>query len=118
LALFCSNLNLVVFSQFGKQANVTVESKLFDAMLKTGLITPELAKKPIDFHFQRAARTDRAVSAVRQCCSMWLEMDKDANIDVLPARINAEMPDDIRVIGAFFLLLSSIRLFVFVMHSW
>ncbi len=98
-------MNLVVFSQLGKQANVTVESKLLDAMVKTGLITPELAKKPIDFNFQRAARTDRAVSAVRQCCSMWLEMDKDANIDALPALINTEMPDDIRVMGAFFPLL-------------
>uniref|UniRef100_A0A914UZ24 Pseudouridine synthase I TruA alpha/beta domain-containing protein n=1 Tax=Plectus sambesii TaxID=2011161 RepID=A0A914UZ24_9BILA len=68
-------------------------------MVKAGVIGQELADKPLDFNFQRAARTDKAVSAVRQCCSMWLDLEKDANIDTVPSLINAQLPDDIRVMG-------------------
>lgn len=79
---------------------MTIESKLLEAMVKAGLITQELADKPLDFNFQRAARTDRAVSAVRQCCSMWLDMEKDTTLESIPPRINIHLPEDIRVMGA------------------
>ena len=78
-------------------------------MVKAGVIGQELADKPLDFNFQRAARTDKAVSAARQCCSMWLDLEKEANIDTVPSLINAQLPDDIRVMGTLFSLSLTLR---------
>lgn len=43
-----------------------MEGCLLDAMYKLAIINEEQRKQPYLFYFQRAARTDRAVSAVRQ----------------------------------------------------
>lgn len=77
----------------------TIESKLLEAMEKAGWITPAQRDKPFDFFFQRAARTDRAVSAVRQMCGMQLPRD-DAKYQAEGAGIlNDLLPADIRVFG-------------------
>lgn len=77
----------------------TIESKLLEAMEKAGWITTAQKEKPFDFFFQRAARTDRAVSAARQMCGMQLPRD-DEKYQVEGAGIlNNLLPDDIRVFG-------------------
>lgn len=60
---------------FGMQRNPdtkTIEEELLMAMLKHKWITEEGFKQPQQLHFQRAARTDKGVSAARQCVSMKL----------------------------------------------
>ncbi|GMT32940.1 hypothetical protein PFISCL1PPCAC_24237, partial [Pristionchus fissidentatus] len=86
--------------QRGNGADVcpTIESHVLDAMCDLGWITPELKQTPFDFFFQRAARTDKAVSAVRQLISCQMPSAIDlptAGADL----INAKLPDDIRVFG-------------------
>ncbi|VDM47707.1 unnamed protein product [Toxocara canis] len=76
----------------------TIEGRLLDAMQKYGLITAEEVNKPNLFMFQRAARTDRAVSAVRQMCSMMLSFDEELP-KTGPDQLNKLLPDDIRVMG-------------------
>lgn len=44
----------------------TIEGHLLTALRLYGIIDEEQEQKPFGFYFQRAARTDRAVSAVRQ----------------------------------------------------
>lgn len=50
----------------------TIEEELLKALHKNKLINTEGFNQPQMIHFQRAARTDKGVSAVRQCCSMKL----------------------------------------------
>lgn len=44
----------------------TVEGELFKAMAECGYISEDDILSPVRFAFQRAARTDRSVSAARQ----------------------------------------------------
>ena len=44
----------------------TIEGELMQAMLKAELVNEEDTRKLQLLHFQRAARTDKGVSAVRQ----------------------------------------------------
>ncbi|KAL3075166.1 hypothetical protein niasHS_013389 [Heterodera schachtii] len=76
----------------------TIESHLLDAMHKHNFITDENRKDPFTFYFQRCARTDRSVSAVRQIVSMSLPMN-DVFVRDGPALLNDLLPDDIRVFG-------------------
>ncbi|CAH1159409.1 unnamed protein product [Phaedon cochleariae] len=79
---------------YGMQRNPntrTIEEDLFKALLKTELINEECYTQVQNMQFQRAARTDKGVSAVRQIVSLKL----GENIDL--AKINAELPDVIRV---------------------
>lgn len=60
---------------FGMQRNrdrPTIEEELLVAMLKHKWINEEGFKLPQMVHFQRAARTDKGVSAARQCVSLKL----------------------------------------------
>lgn len=60
---------------FGMQRNPgvnTIEEELLKAFFKNKLINEEGLNQPQMIHFQRAARTDKGVSAVRQCCSLKL----------------------------------------------
>lgn len=50
----------------------TIEEELLKAMLKHKWISEEGFKQPQMVHFQRAARTDKGVSAARQCISAKL----------------------------------------------
>ncbi|VDP02533.1 unnamed protein product [Heligmosomoides polygyrus] len=76
----------------------TIEGHLIGAMNKLGWITDEMKDQPGLFHFQRAARTDKAVSAVRQICGMELPKN-DEYVVTGPNELNALLPKDIRVIG-------------------
>lgn len=60
---------------FGMQRNPemkTIEEDLLAAMLRVGWITEDAFKQPQSIQFQRAARTDKGVSAARQCVSLKL----------------------------------------------
>ncbi|GMR41075.1 hypothetical protein PMAYCL1PPCAC_11270, partial [Pristionchus mayeri] len=87
-----------VRGRYGSEDWPTIESHVLNAMLELKWITPELRQSPFDFYFQRASRTDRRVSAVRQLVSMQMDEALD-----LPSRgaelINGKLPDDIRVFG-------------------
>ena len=76
----------------------TIESTVLDAMQKVGMITDDQKKRPGTFFFQRAARTDRRVSAVRQMVSFQLRLP-DEIADKGPELLNAQLPDDIRVLA-------------------
>lgn len=60
---------------FGMQRNPdvnTIEEELLKALFKNNMITDEAFQQPQYIHFQRAARTDKGVSAARQCISLKL----------------------------------------------
>lgn len=69
----------------------TIEEDLLSAMHKHKWISDEAFETPQEAAFQRAARTDKGVSAARQCVSMKLPNDTDI------AALNSDLPDDIRV---------------------
>lgn len=50
----------------------TIEDAMFRAMVNNNWITEANMKKPWTVSFQRGSRTDRGVSAARQCCSIML----------------------------------------------
>ncbi|ALC47188.1 CG4159 [Drosophila busckii] len=81
---------------FGMQRNPgmqTIEEELFKAMLKHKWITEDSFEQIQISCFQRAARTDKGVSAARQVCSVKLPEELD-----LPA-FNADLPEQIRLFG-------------------
>lgn len=69
----------------------TIEEELLKAMLKNKWITEDAFKQPQYASFQRAARTDKGVSASRQIVS--LKLPEDINVEAL----NQDLPDDIKV---------------------
>lgn len=75
----------------------TIESHLLFAMKKFGILTEEQIHNPGSFFFQRAARTDRRVSAVRQVCSMLLPLDYEF-LKNGTSILNSYLPADIRVL--------------------
>ncbi|ETN63682.1 pseudouridylate synthase [Anopheles darlingi] len=79
---------------FGMQRNPgtrTIEEDLLRAMLKQEWINDEGFRQPQQIQFQRAARTDKGVSAAVQVVSIKLP----DNLDV--AALNGELPPQIRV---------------------
>ncbi|XP_063993188.1 pseudouridylate synthase 1 homolog [Diachasmimorpha longicaudata] len=81
---------------YGMQRNPnmrTIEEDLITAMLKAKLIDEEAFETIQYTNFQRAARTDKGVSATRQICSA--KLPDFANID----DINKFLPKEIRVFG-------------------
>lgn len=50
----------------------TIEEELLKALFKNKMITEDSFNQPQYAHFQRAARTDKGVSAARQCVSLKL----------------------------------------------
>lgn len=82
---------------YGMQRNpqtATIEEELFTALLKSEHINEENFNQVQTMQFQRAARTDKGVSAVRQVCSMKLRETLDI------AKINEHLPETIRIFGA------------------
>lgn len=72
---YCMLLGFAGANYIGMQRNPgvnTIEEEMLKAMLKNKLINDEGFNQPQMIHFQRAARTDKGVSASRQCCSMKL----------------------------------------------
>ncbi|XP_056636243.1 pseudouridylate synthase 1 homolog isoform X1 [Diorhabda sublineata] len=91
---FCLLLGYSGSDYFGMQRNPhtrTIEEDLLNALFKIKLIDKEGYDQVQTMHFQRAARTDKGVSAARQVVSLKLR-DK---IDL--AQINEELPEVIRV---------------------
>lgn len=72
---YCMLLGFAGANYVGMQRNPgvnTIEEELLKALLKNKLINDEGFTQPQMIHFQRAARTDKGVSASRQCCSLKL----------------------------------------------
>lgn len=72
---FAMMLGYLGKNYYGMQRNPginTVEEFLIDALLKANLINDEAFETIQTIHFQRAARTDKGVSAARQVVSLKL----------------------------------------------
>lgn len=72
---YCMLMGFAGANYVGMQRNPgvnTIEEQLLVALLKNKLINDEGFSQPQMIHFQRAARTDKGVSALRQCCSLKL----------------------------------------------
>ncbi|XP_011633417.1 LOW QUALITY PROTEIN: tRNA pseudouridine synthase A [Pogonomyrmex barbatus] len=81
---------------YGMQRNPgmkTIEEDLITALLKADLITMKHFDNIRAINFQRAARTDKGVSAVRQIVSLKLPEKADKTV------INEFLPEVIRVFG-------------------
>ncbi|EDV91085.1 GH16145 [Drosophila grimshawi] len=81
---------------YGMQRNPgmqTIEEELFKAMLKHNWITEDSFKQVQIASFQRAARTDKGVSAARQVCSIKLPDELDL------VAFNKDLPETIRLFG-------------------
>ena len=76
----------------------TVEAKLLDAFHAARLITDEniIGNVFEKISWQRASRTDKGVSAMRNIVSVKLATPQDGE-DAAVARVNAALPSDIRV---------------------
>ncbi|KAG1691505.1 tRNA pseudouridine synthase A [Nymphon striatum] len=84
---------------YGMQRNTlafpTIEGHLFSALLKTGLIDRDLYDNPFSMLFQRASRTDKGVSAVKQIVSIKLRLGFENSIP----EINSHLPEQIKIIA-------------------
>lgn len=90
------NLNLSIKTCcYRNPGTKTVEECLLKALKDAEMITEDQFLRPQLMYFQRAARTDKSVSAIRQTISLKiLESIKDKVSD-----INRLLPDDIRLMG-------------------
>jgi tRNA pseudouridine38-40 synthase len=71
---------------YGMQRNPnmkTIEEDLITALLKAGLINAEQFENIRTINFQRAARTDKGVSAIRQIVSLKLRKTNILNINII-----------------------------------
>jgi len=74
----------------------TIEKDLFDALVKSGVVLKShVDEKRMDF--QRAARTDKGVSAVGQLCSLKMFVDVEDPVE----KINTHLPEQIRCLDIF-----------------
>ncbi|XP_044259012.1 tRNA pseudouridine synthase A [Tribolium madens] len=81
---------------YGMQRNPntpTIEEELLNSLYKNKYITEENFTQVQTMQFQRAARTDKGVSAARQVVSLKLP----ENVEI--AKINEQLPEMIRVFG-------------------
>ncbi|OQR69580.1 tRNA pseudouridine synthase A, partial [Tropilaelaps mercedesae] len=86
---------------FGLQRNPgmkTIEEDLLKACLNAGLISEDCYNNPQNMMFQRAARTDKGVSAARQVLSLKLPTTRGTPEQMVRA-INMNLVDQIRVVG-------------------
>lgn len=93
-----------VSSYFFSYSNLdrpTIELELFKALRKVNLIDDEDVKKPGEkLNFQRAARTDKNVSALKQMCSLKLPREQDKNLpNLVETMKNEHLPETIRIWG-------------------
>lgn len=81
---------------YGMQRNPntpTIEEELFKSLYKNKYISEENFTQVQTMQFQRAARTDKGVSAARQVVSLKLQ----ENVEI--SKINEHLPEVIRVFG-------------------
>lgn len=79
---------------YGMQRNPhtkTIEEELFQALFDSAFINKECYEQVQNMQFQRAARTDKGVSAARQVVSLKLDENFDLNT------INEKLPETIKV---------------------
>lgn len=91
-----SRLLTLSLSTLRNPGTTTIEECLLKALRDTDLITEEHYTRPQLIFFQRAARTDKHVSAIRQIISIKI---KESITDQL-AVVNEHLPPDIRLMGA------------------
>ncbi|XP_055947803.1 pseudouridylate synthase 1 homolog isoform X2 [Argiope bruennichi] len=85
---------------YGMQRNSnvsTVEEELFKALLESNIILQSEFDFPKTMKFQRAARTDKGVSAVRQIVSLRLPIKEITS--ELPEKVNKHLPPEIRLVA-------------------
>lgn len=87
----------------------TIERELFRALHECDaryLIWQQLKDGPGSYAFQRAARTDKGVSAVRQVCSIQLRLspEQTANLKQIAEDVNEKLPEGARLLVSSFLL--------------
>ncbi|GIY60961.1 tRNA pseudouridine synthase A, partial [Caerostris darwini] len=85
---------------YGMQRNTnvsTVEEELFKALLKSKIILQSEFDYPRTMNFQRAARTDKGVSAVRNIVSLKLPVNEICS--EFPEKVNQHLPPEIRVVA-------------------
>lgn len=58
--------------QYQSQDILTIEGILFKALLNSKWINQDIYNQPKAIKYQEASRTDKGVSATRQCCSILL----------------------------------------------
>jgi tRNA pseudouridine38-40 synthase len=75
---------------------MTIEECLLKALRDTNFITEEHYLRPQSMYFQRAARTDKHVSAIRQIISIKIKESIANQID----DVNRHLPPDIRLMAA------------------
>ncbi|KAI8094631.1 pseudouridine synthase [Thamnidium elegans] len=83
----------------GMQLNpdcVSIESILFDAMVKANAISKDNSEDPKKSAWMRAARTDKGVHAAGNLLSLKMQIPTDYDV---VERINSFLPDQIRVWG-------------------
>jgi tRNA pseudouridine38-40 synthase len=74
----------------------TIESDLLSALVKSGVVRPDHIEQPgVKMAFQRAARTDKGVSAAGQVVSLKMLLGNGQVVDT----INSNLPEQIRVLG-------------------
>lgn len=98
LRRFCLLLSYSGKNYLGMQRNPgmhTIEECLLKALKDSGMITDEHYNRPQLMYFQRAARTDKSVSAIKQIVSIKIAESIDSRLD----DINKLLPDDIRLMG-------------------
>ncbi|KAF0288122.1 tRNA pseudouridine synthase A [Amphibalanus amphitrite] len=71
----------------------TIEEDLLQALFKARAIPEHGLREQQSVWFQRAARTDKGVSAVKQCVSLKMAADTEGILEA----INSHLPDQIRV---------------------
>lgn len=72
---YCMLMGFAGANYCGMQRNPdvnTIEEEVLKALHKNKLIADDAFQVPQNIQFQRAARTDKGVSAARQCCSLKL----------------------------------------------
>ncbi|XP_042898423.1 pseudouridylate synthase 1 homolog isoform X2 [Parasteatoda tepidariorum] len=85
---------------YGLQRNQnvnTVEEELLKALLKANIILEDEFNHPKTMKFQRAARTDKGVSAVRNIVSLKIPIKEIC--ETLPQKINQYLPPEVRVVA-------------------
>ncbi|KAJ7763584.1 pseudouridine synthase [Mycena maculata] len=81
-----------------QQNSKTIENALFDAMVRAGAVSQDNADDPVKVNIARAARTDAGVHAAGNIVSLKM-ITHVPGVPDMTARINEELPPEIRVWG-------------------
>lgn len=87
----------------GPDALPTIEGKIWEALVRAGLVLSQNAEDPAKVAFGSSSRCDRGVSAARFCLSVKLEapseppaFDAAGRSEIIREHLNAELPEAIR----------------------